>query len=242
MKNMKKLLALVLALAMCLAMTACASGLRGSVSAPAGSSSDPTPEPTPKATPEPTPEPEDDLELGSMVGGVYENSFAGIGCRLDDSWVYLSDEEIRAQNEITIDAIDDEELAELLSNKGTFFDMMAMSEEGLATVNVVVENLGLLYGAVLDTSGYVDISLKNLASQLGAMGMNVSTCEKDSFDFCGKSTDGIYVSGTMGAEGYEVEMFERMACVKAGTYMFVVTVCTYVEDGTADLLDLFYAV
>lgn len=238
MKNMKKLLALILALAMCLAMAACGSGPKGSVSPADDSGSDSTPAPTP----EPTPEPEDELELGSMVGGTYENAFAGIGCKLDSSWTYLSDEEILEINEITIDSIDDEELAELLSDKDTFYDMMALSEETASTVNVVVENLGLLHGSVLDTGSYIDISLKSLESQLGSMGMNVSSCRKDSFDFCGKPTDGIYVSGTMNIEGVDVECFERMACVKAGTYMFAVTVCTYIEDNTADLLELFYAV
>ncbi|MCM1148617.1 MAG: hypothetical protein NC319_00820 [Butyricicoccus sp.] len=240
MKKVKKLLALMLALAMLMAMTACGSEPKGSVStgADSGSSTSSTPE----ATPEPTPEPEDELELGSMVGGIYENDFAGIGCKLDETWTYLSEEEILAQNEVMIESVDDDELAELLSDKGTFYDMVAMSEETLSTVNVVVENLGLLYGAALDAGKYVDISLESLEGQLGSMGMSVTSCEKESVDFCGKATDGIYIAGTMDVEGYEVEMFERIACVKAGTYMFVITACTYVEDTTADVLALFYSV
>lgn len=240
MKKVKKLFALMLALAMLTAMAGCGSEPKGSVSP--GDSSGSGASSTPAPTPEPTPEPEDDLELGSTVGGTYENDFAGIGCKLDESWTYLSEEEILQANEMTIDSVDDDELAELLSDKGTFFDMMATSEEGLASVNVVVENLGLIYGTVLDTGGYVDITLKSLEGQLSKMGLNVSSCEKESLNFCGKSTDGIYVSGTMSAEGIEVEMYERVACVKAGTYMFVITACTYFEDGTLDILDRFYAV
>lgn len=236
MKNMKKLLALMLALSMLTLLAACGSGPRGSLSTPADSGSA-----APESAPEPNPETQDGLQPGSTVGGVYENAFAGIGCRLDETWTYLSDEEILAQNEIVIDSIDDEELARLLSSKSTFFDMLATSEEGLATVNVVAENLGLLYGSVLDTGSYVDIALKSFESNSASMGLTVSSCEKRSFDFCGKSTDGISLSGTINIEGVDVEMFERIACVKAGSYMFVVTACTYVEDNTEDVLNLFYA-
>ncbi len=239
MKNTKRLLALILALAMCLAMTACGSEPKGSVSTGADSSSNSNS--APETTPEPTPEPDDGLEIGSMVGGTYENDFAGIGCKLDDTWTYFTEEEILEMNELTIDAIDDEEIAAKLSDKGTFYDMAAMSEETGANVNVVVENLGLLYGTVLDTDGYIDIALQSLEGQLSSAGMNITTCEKDSFDFCGKTTSGIYVAGTMSIQGMEIEMFERMACVKAGTYMFLVTACTYIEDTTADVLSLFYA-
>ena len=240
MKNVKKLLALVLALAMVLALSACGSGPKGSVSAPADSSTGTAS--APETASEPTPEPEDELEIGSIVGGTYENDFAGIGCKLDSSWTYFTDEELLELNGIVADSIDDEELAEQLRDSDTFYDMAAMADEGLTTVNVVVENLGLLYGAVLDTGSYIDISLENLESQLSGMGLNVTACEKDSFDFCGKPSDGIHISGTMDVEGYEIEMFERMAFVKAGTYMFCITACTYFEDTTSDILDLFYAV
>ena len=39
----------------------------------------------------------------------------------------------------------------------------------------------------------------------------------------------------------EIEVFQRMACVKAGTYMCVITACSYFEDTTMDVLNLFSA-
>ena len=240
MKNMKKLLALILALTMVFALTACGSEPKGNVTPAADDSAAPEATPAAAATPEPA-APEDNIELGSMVGGTYENDFIGIGCKLDDSWTYYTEEEILALNDLTVSSIDDEDLAEQLSSSDSFYDMVASADEGLTSVNVVIENLGLIYGHTLDSSGYIDIALENLEDQLALMGINVDTCEKVSFDFCGSATDGIYIVGTMTVEGIELEMYQRMACVKAGNYMCCITACTYFEDGTTDILDMFYA-
>lgn len=215
MKNFKKLLALVLALALVFALTACGS--------------------------EPTPAPEDDVELGSMNGGVYKNDFVGITCTLGDEWLYYSEDEILQLNEVVADSADDEELAEQLRSKDSFYDMMAENGETAENVNVVLENLGLLYGHTMDASGYIDVALENLETSMASMGMNVTGCEKVQFDFCGKETDGIYLTSTMTVEGIEVEVFQRLACVKAGTYMCVITATSYFEDTTMDVLGQFSA-
>lgn len=242
MKNVKRLLALVLALALVFALTACGSEPKGNVtpsesSAPAGDKTAATPEPTA----EPTPEPEDDVELGSMNGGVYKNEFVGITCTMGDEWTYYSEDEILQLNGLVADSTDDEELAEQLRDSDSFYDMMAENQETAENVNVVLENLGLLYGHTMDASSYIDVALENLEASMKSMGMNVSSCEKVKFDFCGKETDGIYITSTMTVEGMEIEVFQRMACVKAGTYMCDITACSYFEDTTMDVLNLFSA-
>ena len=235
MKNPNKLLALTLALALVFALTACGSEPKGSVTPDKGAAS-----PEPANVPENTPEPEDDVEPGSINGGTYENSFAGIGCRLDNTWTYYSEEEILQLNELVAGAIDDEELAGQLRGGGSFYDMLASDYDG-SSINVVLDRLGLIYGRTLDAGGYIDIALESLERQLALMGVSVAACEKTSFDFCGGRTDGIYIAGTVSIEGIEVDMYQRMACVKAGGYMTCVTSCSYFEDITTDLLDMFYA-
>lgn len=243
MKNTKKIPALMLALSLVFALTACGSGPKGSVTP-----TDPTPAVSPAPTSEPvnTPEPEsgdepgENVELGSMNGGTYENSFVGIGCKLDDTWTYYSENEIMEFNGLMLDSIDDEELSDLLSNSDSFYDMVASDEMG-SSVNVVLENLGLVYGHTLDAGTYIDVALESLGGQLALMGVNATTCEKVSFDFCGEKTDGIYIAGTLGIEGMEVDMYQLMACVKAGNYMTCITACSYFEDTTNDILDMFYA-
>jgi len=242
MKNIRKLLALVLALALVFALSACGSEPKGSVTSGdsdktnVGGTTTPN-EDKAEATPTPEAEPEDDFEVGSMVGGTYENDFVGIGCKLDESWIYYTEEEMLELNGLVADSVDDEELADQLRDSDSFYDMMAAAEDGLVNVNVVLENLGLLYGHTLDASGYIDVALENLEDSLAKLGMEVTSCEKVSFDFCGQPTDGIYITGSV--QG--VEMFQRMACVKAGNYMCCITACSYLEDLTTDVLDLFYA-
>lgn len=239
MKNLNKLLALTLALALVFALTACGSQPKGSVT-PDNSAATPEPASAPESAPEPEPESQDDVGLGSMSGGTYENDFVGIGCKLDDTWTYYSDEEIIELNGLMVDSIDDEDLAEQLRSSDSFYDMLASNNEG-SSINVVLENLGLIYGHTLDAGSYIDIALKSLEDQLTLMGVSAATCEKVSFDFCGKQTEGLYIAGTLSIEGIEVDMYQRMACVKAGGYMTCVTSCSYFEDITTDLLDMFYA-
>ncbi len=242
MKNIRKLLALVLALALVFALSACGSEPKGNVTSGGSDKTDVSGTTTPKedkteATPAPEAEPEDDIELGSMVGGTYENDFIGIGCKLDENWTYCTEDELLELNGLVADSVDDEELAEQLRDSKSFYDMMATAEDGLVSVNVVLENLGLIYGHTLDASGYIDVALETLEGSLAELGIEATSCEKVSFDFCGQPTDGIYITGSV--QG--VEMYQRMACVKAGNYMCCVTACTYVEDLTTDVLDLFYA-
>ena len=238
MKNLKKLLALMLALSLVFALTACGSEPKGSVTSDNNSTSTPAPTAEPEKTPEP--EPEYNVEMGSMNGGTYENDFVGIGCKLDDSWTYYSEDEILQLNGLMVDSIEDEDLARQLSESDSFYDMLATTDDG-SSVNVVLENLGLIYGHTLDASGYLDIALESLEDQLPLMGINTTTCEKVSFDFCGSKADGIYIVGTVSVEGMEIDMYQRMACVKAGSYMTCITACSYFEDITTDILDMFYA-
>ena len=240
----KKLLALALALGMLLSLAAC-----GAEKTPTGTvepleSSAPTADTgdTPTAdvpSDEPTAPADDgpDYEFGSMTGGVYKNDFLGIGCTLDESWTYYSDEEIANLNGLVIDSMDDEEIAETLRSSSVIYDMYAMAESGLVTMNIVFENLGVLYGTALDTAGYVDIAISNLGDALTSAGYSDVNCEKTTVDFCGETCDAIDITGVLS----EMTVYEKLICMKRGNYIAVITLASFGEDVTADLAALFYS-
>ena len=58
--------------------------------------------------------------------------------------------------------------------------------------------------------------------------------ETDTFSFCGEDTYGTYITATV----YGVPIFQRQVIDVEGTYNITITVCSYEEDNTMELLEL----
>lgn len=56
-----------------------------------------------------------------------------------------------------------------------FYDMMAVYYDGVTSMNVVVQNIGAAYGALLDEETMVDETIKVLPDQLAAASMDVQS-------------------------------------------------------------------
>lgn len=246
---MKKILAALLALSMLLALSACAQNPGGTITpqettAPAatdGPAQDATdfPEHTdpPQTTAPSSGEAETSL-FGSIQGGTYENAFLGIGCVLDSNWSIATDEEMAQLNGIVADAITDEVLSEAIQNSGVVYDLYATADQGLVSMNIVLENLGVLYGIAMDEETYVNSSLDQLKTALTSMGMTDVTVEATTVKLAGADHAAVQVHGLY----QDVDFYELVVCVKADTYMAAVTVGSYYEDVTDTVIDMFYAV
>ena len=75
---------------------------------------------------------------GSVNGGVYTNEFAGIGCRLDEGWVFYTAEQMAELNGALADGTDNADVKAVLADDPSIFDMYAVSTDGLMVMNVVV--------------------------------------------------------------------------------------------------------
>lgn len=213
---MKRALAMLLAASMIFALCACGSGKQdvgGSVSS---------------AEPE--------LQTGTVNGGVYENDFIGIGISLDDSWDIYDEEQLAELIGLTAEQYDDEKYVEQLKNADMFYDFFASAEQGLVTVNIIIQNLGLIYGTVLDEDKIVDMSLEQMDEQLQSAGFANVSAEKNSIDFAGAERVGIKSSSEYQGMAY----YTQQAFIKQGKYMAIVTVSSFIEDITADVMSEFY--
>ena len=230
---MKKTLAILLTLALCLALAACG-GSQSSVSGQTSQSSQTA------ATPEPTPEPTTDpnFDIGVTSGGRYENSYFKLGCELDDSWVFATEEELLNMGATTAEYVDDEELKQLLMDADSFFDMSAEKDGGQESVNAVVENVGLRNSLLITEQAYVDASLDNLKTQMESMGMTDVEAEKITVDFAGASHPGIRLTAKISGLDY----FMEDVVIKQGQWVMVVTAGSLFEDDTANILNSFFAV
>lgn len=239
---MKKCFALILALAMLLSLAACGgSSAPAATQAPAPSVPAPTEAPAPAEEPaqEPAAEEEDAPTFGvyDPEACTYTNEFLGFVFRVGDTWTVLDREELAQFNDVLAEMVSDEKLSETLADSGSFHVFYATDDEIFASVDIVMENLGLLYGAVLSEEKYIELSKDDLAPALESIGIDDVTVETATFSFVGEEHPGLTVHGTM--EG--IDMYESIVLLKVGRYMAVIAVSSYIEDFTRDILAEFHS-
>lgn len=171
-----------------------------------------------------TPE-ETEFQSGRVEGGTYTNEFLSVACQLGDEWTYLTDEEIAQLNGEIGESLTDEELSEMFSNGKTVQDMYAASADGTATINVIFEDMGVLYGAALDEDALMQAGMSDIQVEAGSM------------EFAGADHSTLRVTSTIS----EIPVYELMVCVKEGNYMGVITLASYLEDTTEEMAALFTA-
>lgn len=224
MKNTKRTLALILALVMVFSLCACTGNddVKGKTE--------------PKVTQ--TAAPEKELELGSVSGGRYENSYFGFGCELGELWTYANEEQLLSMVQATADLVDDENLKDELLKADMFYDMMTYFYDGVTNMNVIVQNIGAAYGALLDEDAIAEQTAEVMPEQLAAASMDVQSCEQVVVEFAGADHAGILIHSTVnGSDVYQLQAF-----VKAGKYVAIITMSSPLEDNIDAMLGFFYAV
>lgn len=220
----KRIIALIMAFAMVFALCACGSNDDAKGKTETGTSA--------------SAEPEKSLELGSVTGGKYENDYFGFGCELDENWTYATEEQLLGMVQTTADLVGDDDVKDGLLKADVFYDMMATYYDGATTINVVVQNIGVAFGALMDEETMVDQTIKTLPDQLAAASMETKSCEHVTVEFAGADHDGILMHNTMnGVDIYQVQTY-----VKVGKYVAVVTMSSQLEDNLEPMVGFFYEV
>ena len=231
MKHMKWLLALMLVLAVMLAGCAeSAEDVAGNVA------------PNQAATEAAE---ENPVSLGRMDGGVYTSRYAGFGCTLDDSWTFYSAEELQALPENVNEVLKDTEIGDAMEGVEQITDMMAENMETFSSMNLLYQKMDaqtrLVYGMMSEES-IADAMLAQSDTMIAAYaqaGMDVTSLEKVTVTFLGEERIALRTEGTMqDIPFYMVQVFDY----NQGSYSITLTMTSYMEDKTADMLALFYEV
>lgn len=195
----------------------------------------------------PTEAPADEpsVSLGRMEGGVYTNPYAGYGCQLDAEWTFYTAEELQEIPENIGEIFADSDLIDADTYLNQITDMMAENVNDLTTINVLYTKMSmqerLLYAAMSDEA-VLDTVLEQKDMMVDAYqqaGYQVESMEKVTVTFLGRECPALYTVMTVeGVSYYTLQLFDY----QAGQYGVTLTLASFLEDKTAQLLELFYAV
>lgn len=174
-------------------------------------------------------------EAEQTAGTRYENESLGIGVVLDETWTVYNDEQLAELSGLTADMFSDEKYKEMMENSNSFTDFFAQHSSG-ATINVMFENLGLLYGTVMSEEQYRTAALQNLSGAYESAGFENVEIVENTVDFAGAERIGLLTSCTVNGVNYYVQQ----VIIKAGNHMGIVSLCCFVQDDTPLMATFFY--
>lgn len=172
----------------------------------------------------PAEETEEELDAEEMIGEKSGNSYAnetlGIRAEFPDNWTILDDEQTAQMLGLVADNFSEADLADQLRESGSLYDLYAMTvDQSGDNVNVVIEDLGVVYGIVIDEAKYLELAEKQLDTTFAQMGITDVTLDKGTYSFAGEDHVSVLITGNYNG----VPVYERMVLIKAGNFMSVVT-------------------
>ena len=183
------------------------------------------------------------LALGRMEGGTYINTYVGYGCTLDSGWTFRSAEELQQLPENIRELLSQSE--DILADYQQITDMLAENTANATSVNVVytqipaTEQLGY---AILTEEEIIDYTLRQkdlMIESYAQAGIDVSSMEKVFVTFLGKERPAIKTVASIGGTPYYILQIQDF---QLGSYGVNLTLSSFHEDQTEDLLDLFFPV
>lgn len=244
---MKKLIPLMLVLALLLCACGDSNVPSGTITTTEPAATEPAAtEPVatePPATEPPATEPAKIMTLGRIEGGTYTNDYWGFAMDLDSTWVYSSAEELQELPEDVSGMLNDSELSEsLLAN---IYDMQAESAEALANINVLYQKMDLAtrltYASMTDDQ-ILDALLAQMDTMVEAytqMGLTNVAITKTTATFLGAEVPALMTTYMMqDVPAYCLQIFN----FHLGQYSCTITFTSFLEDRTADLAAMCYAI
>lgn len=197
------------------------------------------------ATTEATAEGDKEVSLGRMEGGVYTNTYAGYGCKLDSSWTFATAEELQELPDDVKEMFADTQMSDAVNNYQQIIDMQAQNTQDLLSVNVTYTKLDLqskLAYTLMSEEDVIDSVLAQedlLITTYQQMGVENAALKKDTVTFLGEEHTVARMSASIqGVPYYTMQIVNY----KLGNYGVTLTLGSYGEDKTDSLLELFYKV
>lgn len=178
---------------------------------------------------------EDNFGTGTIEDNVYWNETMKIGCALDETWYFYSEEEILEANGLTADMLEGK-IAEMIENGGAITDMFAQNLETGATLNVVFERVSLANSLLYNEKNYIEASIPTVEEAFAQMGIEDMAFTVQEAEFMGETHMILQITGLYSG----VPVYEQVAVVKDGRNFIVVTVFSVLEGEAEEVLSCFF--
>lgn len=178
---------------------------------------------------------EDNFGTGTIEDNVYWNETMKIGCALDETWYFYSEEEIMEANGLTADMLEGK-IAEMIENGGAITDMFAQNLETGATLNVVFERVSLANSLLYNEKNYIEASIPTVEEAFAQMGIEDVAFTVQEAEFMGETHMILQITGLYSG----VPVYEQVAVVKDGRNFIVVTVFSVLEREAEEVLSCFF--
>lgn len=178
----------------------------------------------------------EEFSFGQTNGGTYTSEFLRIACTLPDGWTFFTQAQMQELNGAVYDMVGDD-LKKQLETSKVIYDMYATNVNTAESVNIVLENMGIVYGTLLDEAKYVELSMNQLKTAMENAGVTNLVLEQNTVEFAGESRVGVLMTGT--SEG--IQIYQQQAVIREGTYMAVITATSYNENTLEQIIGNFSA-
>ena len=181
-----------------------------------------------------------EVTLGELRDGVYYNAYAGFTITLDENWKPCTAEQLQDISNLTQEALQDSAMGEQLAEYEQITDMMAECYNDRTSLNVRYTRLDMMERAayaLLSEEQLVMDQIELLTQTYADEGTVVESMEKKQVTFLGEEHFAVYtVASIEGTPYYTLQLFRYNL---GGPYYVTLTLGSFVEDKTAELLDLF---
>ena len=180
--------------------------------------------------------------LGDLTETSYVNEYFGFRFDAPDDWYILTRDEAAMITGLTTENIDDEDLVAMLESDGYVTDLYVMETtpaiEGMDAynnVNVTIQDIGKLYGAILNEKRLAEMSMEQVKGGLESLGMTDISTEVGEAEFLGAKRVAATISSKMDGNA----MYQKQIYIKKGSAVACVTATASGEDKTDDIFAMF---
>lgn len=177
---------------------------------------------------------EPEFSLGKAANNTYTNDFLGISCTLSDQWVFYTDEEILALNNIVGDYVD-EEVAEQIKKATIIYDMYATVPETGDSININLEKLNAVQLISLDIKKTLESQISVIQTAYQNMGYTDTQVVYQKVSVDGKEFDALKITATI--QG--IDFYGTCFTFRKGSYLSTVTICSLLTDNFDTLAGCF---
>ncbi len=183
-----------------------------------------------------------EVSFGVWEGKVYTNKYLGLTGEFDSDWFIYSAAELQQMTGATMDELADSKIGDYVKTMDVVKDMMVENERDLTSINITYTKM-----TRQEQENYAKKTEKKIVQEtvdsigvLGdayeQMGMTIKAASAKELYFLGEKRTAQYMyMDYMGTPYYVLQIYDY----QIGEYATVITVASFKQDKTLELLDLF---